>query len=82
MQNENLDRYNEGDHDEVSVNNMNDENIIEFERRPSIMRLATARDVLTLEEQTMTDSQRIVHRRGCYKWLPSSGGNDMVVGSW
>ena len=82
MQNENLDRYNEGDDDEVSVNNMNDENVIEFERRPSIMRLATARDVLTLEEQAMTDSQRIVHRRGCYKWLPSSGGNDMVVGSW
>lgn len=82
MQTKNRNKYAEEYVDEVGVTDVNDETNIEFERRPSIMRMATARDVISPEEQAMTDSQRVVHRRGCFKWLSSNGGNDMVVGSW
>ena len=73
----------EGD-DNVDINNSNahEEATLEFERRPSIMRITTARDRESEAVLNMSQSERIVHRRGCFKWLPSSGGNDMMVGSW
>ena len=39
----NKDDYDEGE-DDVVDNNVNDEATLEFERRPSIMRITTARD--------------------------------------
>lgn len=76
------DDYGEGHEDEASESNVNEDPTLEFERRPSIMRITTARDDSSADTKGMTDAQRVIHKRGIFKWMPASGGADMYVGSW
>lgn len=52
------------------------------ERRPSTMRITTAKELETPETKELTESQWALRRRGCFRCLPTGCGNDMILGSW
>lgn len=55
---------------------------IEVERRPSIMRIATAKEMETPETKELSAAQWAMRRRGCFRGLPTGCSNDLVYGSW
>lgn len=57
---------------------------IAAERPKSTMRIATATDLLTDEEEatTLSPKEQTIKKRGCFKNLPTHCNNDMVCGSW
>lgn len=56
---------------------------IAVERRSSIMRMSTARDLLTDEDRKpLSPKEQVRGKRGCFKSLPTHCSNDMVCGSW
>jgi hypothetical protein len=58
------------------------EHHIGAERRPSTMRIATAKERETPETKDLTEAQWTLRRRGCFRGLPIGCGNDMILGSW
>jgi hypothetical protein len=64
--------------EKVETHNHNNRSV-EIEGGPSIMRSTTA---VTLDDKRLAKKERIVRRRGVYRWLPVGCDNDMQLGSW